>query len=369
MYVAVKGGEAAINNAHRLLADRRRGDRSLPSVTIEQIVEQLGLAVDRVMAEASLYDRALAALAVRQARGDMIEAIFLLRAYRTTLPRFGSSVPVDTAAMKVERRVSATYKDLPGGQLLGPTFDYTHRLLDPSLLTDEPVDEPERRDTPQEHIMRVSDILAHEGLIEADGEFSEDHQAGDLTREPMEFPMSRDLRLQALARGDEGFLLALGYSTQRGYGRNHPFVGEVRIGEVEIELEVPELGFAVSLGRIRVTECQMVNQFKGSSKAPPQFTRGYGLVFGQSERKAMSMSLVDRALRAEELGEDITAPAQDEEFVISHSDNVQATGFVEHLKLPHYVDFQAELALVRRMRSDIETARNGVKGGLQEAAE
>ena len=41
MYVAVKGGEAAINNAHRLLADRRRGDRSLPSLTIEQIVAQL----------------------------------------------------------------------------------------------------------------------------------------------------------------------------------------------------------------------------------------------------------------------------------------------------------------------------------------
>lgn len=368
MYVAVKGGEAAISNAHRLLADRRRGDRSLPSVTIDQIAEQLGLAVDRVMAEASLYDRSLAALAVRQSRGDLIEAIFLLRAYRTTLPRFGNSVPLDTADMLVERRVSATYKDLPGGQLLGPTFDYTHRLLDPSLLTEETVEEPARRDASDEEIMRVSDILAHEGLIEADGELPQDHQASDLTREPMEFPMARDLRLQALARGDEGFLLALGYSTQRGYGRNHPFVGEIRIGEVEVEMEVPELGFAVSLGHIRVTECQMVNQFKGSSKAPPQFTRGYGLVFGQSERKAMSMSLVDRALRAEELGEDITAPAQDEEFVISHSDNVQATGFVEHLKLPHYVDFQAELAMVRKMRADIEAARNG-ETEMKDAAE
>lgn len=138
MYVAVKGGEAAIANAHRLLADRRRGDRALPAITIDQVVEQLGLAVDRVMAEASLYDRALAALAVRQARGDMIEAIFILRAYRTTLPRFGYCEPVDTAKMKVERRVSATYKDLPGGQLLGPTFDYTHRLLDPSLIGEEP---------------------------------------------------------------------------------------------------------------------------------------------------------------------------------------------------------------------------------------
>ena len=102
--------------------------------------------------------------------------------------------------------------------------------------------------------------------------------------------MDRDIRLQALARGDEGFLLALGYSTQRGYGRTHPFVGEVRMGEVEIELDVPELPFPVSLGRIRVTECQMVNQFKGSAKAPPQFTRGYGLVFGQSERKASYFS-------------------------------------------------------------------------------
>lgn len=369
MYVAVKGGEAAINAAHRLLADRRRGDRSLPSVTIEQIVEQLSLAVDRVMAEASLYDRALAALAVRQSRGDLIEAIFLLRAYRTTLPRFGSSVPVDTAKMKIERRISATYKDLPGGQVLGPTFDYTHRLLDPSLLSDDAVEEPLRKDPLPGASTRVSDILATEGLIEDDGALPDDQPAGDLTREPMEFPMGRDLRLQALARGDEGFLLALGYSTQRGYGRNHPFVGEIRIGDVEVELEVPELGFAVSLGRIQVTECQMVNQFKGSSKAPPQFTRGYGLVFGQSERKAMSMSLVDRALRAEELGEDITAPAQDEEFVISHADNVQATGFVEHLKLPHYVDFQAELALVRKMRADIEAAQKTDTGTVRDAAE
>ncbi|MGQ3211987.1 MAG: carbon-phosphorus lyase complex subunit PhnI [Shinella sp.] len=366
MYVAVKGGEAAISNAHRLLADRRRGDRSLPAIGIEQIVAQLGLAVDRVMAEASLYDRALAALAIRQSRGDMIEAIFILRAYRTTLPRFGYSKPVETGAMLIERRVSATYKDLPGGQLLGPTFDYTHRLLDPSLLGDEAVEAGLEREEPGEPVMRVSDILADEGLVEDDGSLPDGHVAGDITREPLEFPMARDLRLQALARGDEGFLLALGYSTQRGYARTHPFVGEVRIGEVEVELDMPELGFSVSLGRVQVTECQMIAQFKGSAKNPPQFTRGYGLVFGQSERKAMAMSLVDRALRAEEFGEDIVAPAQDEEFVISHLDNVQATGFVEHLKLPHYVDFQAELDLVRRMRREYEAAQNI---DLPEAAE
>jgi alpha-D-ribose 1-methylphosphonate 5-triphosphate synthase subunit PhnI len=216
-------------------------------------------------------------------------------------------------------------------------------------------------------LTRVSDLLAGDGLIEGDGA-AESDEVGDITRNPMEFPMNRDERLQSLSRGDEGFLLSLAYSTQRGYGRTHPFVGEIRIGEVEVELEIPELDFPVPLGRIRLTECQMVNQFKGSAKAPPQFTRGYGLVFGQSERKAMSMALCDRALRAREFGEDAVAPAQDEEFVISHLDNVQATGFVEHLKLPHYVDFQAELGLVRQMRAEHE--RNAVAGvRKKEAAE
>jgi alpha-D-ribose 1-methylphosphonate 5-triphosphate synthase subunit PhnI len=353
MYVAVKGGEAAIANAHRLLADRRRGDRSVPALRIDQIIEQLGLAVDRAMGEGSLYDRELAALAILQSRGDLIEAIFLVRAYRTTLPRFGYSRPIDTAAMLIERRVSATYKDLPGGQLLGPTFDYTHRLLDPTIADGAGVDEAVTRPAGDTHAPRVTDLLGNEGLIEPDAVDAQD-EVGDLTREPLEFPLNRDLRLQALARGDEGFLLALGYSTQRGYGRSHPFVGEIRIGEVEVELDIAELGFAVSLGRIRVTECQMVNKFKGNAKVPPQFTRGYGLVFGQAERKAMAMSLVDRSLRARELGEDVNHPAQDEEFVISHSDNVQATGFVEHLKLPHYVDFQGELGLLREMRAEHE---------------
>ncbi|MBS3650553.1 carbon-phosphorus lyase complex subunit PhnI [Pseudaminobacter sp. 19-2017] len=356
MYVAVKGGEAAIDNAHRLLADRRRGDRSVPTLGLDQIAEQFALSVDRVMSEGSLYDRRLAALAIKQARGDLIEAIFLVRAYRTTLPRFGHSEPVDTGAMQVERRISACFKDLPGGQLLGPTFDYTHRLLDDELDGDPAVEPGALRDGAAEPATQIADILGGEGLIEEDP--LAPGEPGDINQTPMEFPLSRAMRLQSLSRGDEGFLLALGYSTQRGYARSHPFVGEIRIGEVEVEVFVPELGFAVPVGRVQLTECQMVNQFKGSAKTPPQFTRGYGLVFGQSERKAMAMSLCDRALRAEELGEDIVAPPQDQEFVISHCDNVQATGFVEHLKLPHYVDFQAELGLVRTMRAEYEATRN-----------
>ena len=367
MYVAVKGGEQAIDNAHRLLAEERRGNPEQQEISVAQISGQLALAVDRVMAEGSLYDRELAALAIKQARGDMIEAIFLLRAYRTTLPRFGYSEPLRSDRMQVRRRVSATFKDLPGGQLLGPTFDYTHRLLDMTLLDDgEPSAQPaaervgESSDGP---LPRVVDLLNDEGLIETETPVDE-RDVGDLTRESLTFPVGRDVRLQNLARADEGFLLGLGYSTQRGYGNNHPFAGEIRMGEVSVEFVPEELGFPIEIGEITVTECQMINQFQGSEQAPPQFTRVYGLVFGQSERKAMSMALVDRALRAAELGEEAENPAQDEEFVLYHSDNVQATGFVEHLKLPHYVDFQSELTVLRRLRADFETA----SGPVPEAA-
>ena len=353
MYVAVKGGERAIENAHRLLAEDRRGDGGVPELSLAQIDQQLGLAVDRVMTEGSLYDRELAALAIKQARGDLIEAIFLLRAYRTTLPRLGTSLPLDTDRMLVTRRISATFKDLPGGQILGPTFDYTHRLLDFDLAGTREPSPQEPRVTPDETLEplpRVIELLDREGLIETESPRDDRGPVGDLTRQPLTFPAGRDVRLQSLARGDEGFLLAMGYATQRGYGRNHPFAGEIRMGEVAVELAPEELGFPVEIATIAVTECQMVNQFRGSATMPPQFTRGYGLTFGGAERKAMAMALVDRALRCRELGEAAVSPAQDEEFVLSHADNVEASGFVQHLKLPHYVDFQSELVLVRDLR-------------------
>jgi len=353
MYVAVKGGEKAIENAHAWLAEERRGATDVAELSIAQIREQLSLAVNRVMAEGSLFDPDLAALAIKQARGDLIEAIFLIRAYRTTLPRFGYSNPVDTDRMTCDRRISATFKDAPGGQVLGPTFDYTHRLLDFKLAAEgevpaAPVSAPREEPTPH-----ITGFLKGEGIIQ--DEPVSDETPGDLTREPMEFPADRPLRLQSLTRGDEGFVLGMAYSTQRGYARNHAFVGELRIGKAAVEMDIPELGFAIEIGEVELTECETVNQFKGSKTEPPQFTRGYGLVFGQSERKSIAMALVDRALRWKELGEDnLGAPAQDEEFVLSHADNIQATGFLEHIKLPHYVDFQSELELVRKLRREAE---------------
>ncbi len=362
MYVAVKGGERAIRNAHALLDEDRRGDPSTPALSLEQISEQLSLAVDRVMTEGSIYDRDLAALAIKQARGDLVEAIFLQRAYRTTLPRLAVSEPLDTVRMRVHRRISATYKDLPGGQVLGPTFDYTHRLLDFDLAdpdTTPATVETAEPDAEDDLMPRVIDILNHEGLIEEEEPDDPDRPVGDLTRAPLDFPAERDVRLQNLARGDEGFLLALGYSTQRGFGSTHPFAGEIRLGEVAVEIVPEELGFAIDIGDIQVTECQMINQFKGSAEEPPKFTRGYGLTFGHCERKAMSMALVDRALRARDFGEPTNQPARDEEFVLYHTDNVEASGFVQHLKLPHYVDFQGELGTVRNLRAEAQRRKQG----------
>ncbi|MEZ9231320.1 carbon-phosphorus lyase complex subunit PhnI [Vibrio amylolyticus] len=361
MYVAVKGGEKAIRQAHQLQAQKRRGNRDLPELSVAQISEQLSGSVDRVMTEGGIYDKELAALSIKQAAGDLVEAIFLLRAYRTTLPRLITANPVETSNMRIERRISATYKELPGGQVLGPTYDYTHRLLDFALLaegetpTTNPglnLDEMNPDEAELDHCPQVLSILENIDLMLTE---EDNHQEPeDITVSPVNYPCDRSARLQNLVRGDEGFLLALGYSTQRGYGRNHPFAGEIRIGFVDLSIEPEELGFSIDIGEIELTECQMINGFAGSKEVKAKLTRGYGLTFGASERKAMSVALVDRSLQAPEYDEAIDGPAQDEEFVLSHSDNVEAAGFVSHLKLPHYVDFQAELDLLRKMHKEHE---------------
>ncbi|MBD1915456.1 MULTISPECIES: carbon-phosphorus lyase complex subunit PhnI [Cyanophyceae] len=365
-YVAVKGGEQAIQNAEALLKAKRRGESAVPELSLEQIKQQMQLAVNRVMAEGSLYDPDLAALAIKQSWGDLVEAAFLLRAYRTTLSRLYYSEPVETDRMHIQRRISAIFKDAPGGQKLGSTFDYIHRLLDFKLAAENnqfsaPTTEiGDAIADATEATPRVLNTLAHEGLI---GVTKSDDLTGtlslpfDITRQSLSTPTSRDARLQNLARADEGFLLSMAYSTQRGYGKNHPFAGEIRVGEVEVVICPEELGFEVAIADISVTEVQMVNQFKGSKEIPPQFTQGYGLTFGYNERKAMAMALVDRALQAKDLGESIDGPAQNEDFVLFHSDNIEAQGFVQHLKLPHYIDFQAELNLVRKLRRSYDQAQ------------
>ena len=201
---------------------------------------------------------------------------------------------------------------------------------------------------------RVIDILRQQGLMDTASPTTPHKNVEDLTREPLKLPASRSIRLQNLARGDEGFLLGSAYSLQRGFGLDrHPFLGELRVGYIAVKYTPPELGFEIIIGKIKLTECFMINRFDGSENKPPGFENGYGLVFGQSERKAMSMALLDKSLQNSSNSDSKTKyPAQDQEFILSHSDNVESSGFVQHLKLPHYVDFQSELVFIRNLKKE-----------------
>ena len=177
-YVAVSGGEEAITNAETLLTFYRLRGGSTP-VQVRQIREQLRLAVDKVMSEGSLYAPGIAALALKQAEGDGIEASFIVRAYRATQPRRYISLPVDTRQMRVIRRISGAFQDVPGGQVLGPTRDYTQRLVDFSLLEETPeliagffekIGAQTSRSALPDTFPKVIDLLRREGLLAEPGD-------------------------------------------------------------------------------------------------------------------------------------------------------------------------------------------------------
>ena len=363
-YVAARGGVEAIEQARDLVRYFRLRGGSEP-LEIRQIQDQLRLAVDKVMGEGSLYSPFHAALALKQAEGDTIEAVLLLRAFRSTCPRTRVSLLAETSEMHLIRRISAAFQDVPGGQMLGPTVDYTQRLLNFSLCQES-----------EEHIRRfmeryLADLLAGGGaeprtfpkvveILEREGMLASTNGEArapaapphDITRTPLVFPAPRSARLQALARGETGGLLALAYSSMRGYGDIHPTVGELRVGSVPLRIPHPAGGEPVFVGRVLVTEAEVVAWFDGTNAAAaPMFTLGYGLCFGHNELKAISMAVLDRAMNVAVP----KAPAEDEEFVLSHIDPIESSGFASHWKLPHYVTFQAD---IDRLRSAQRRARD-----------
>jgi alpha-D-ribose 1-methylphosphonate 5-triphosphate synthase subunit PhnI len=391
-YVAVSGGEEAIAASLALLREELDSCAERPdAVAITAAFPEL---VDQAMGEASLYDPTLAALALRQGGGSVEEAVFLLRAFRSTLERPYVSRVIETGAMRVRRRISAAFKDIAGGQILGASRDYSHRLLDFESL--EPaVDEvlcipqchPERRAKPVaeapaapaappplsaggfDDLPKVRSYLEAQGLLPVvDGD---DTPPRDVTMEPLSFPAERSVRLQTLARGMTQAVMAFGYAAIRGFGPAHPTVGELRQGSVAIHIDHPlekgDEADAYYVGSLVVTEVESLF----SVEQPPErgsagvesvegeagttgttdehsleFGIGYGLVYGCAESKAIAMSVLDYCLA---LG-DASFPTQDEEFVLSHVDGIEATGFISHLKLPHYVTFQSKLDSVRRTR-------------------
>ncbi|GGB07280.1 carbon-phosphorus lyase complex subunit PhnI [Puia dinghuensis] len=352
-YVAVKGGDDAIAHA-RVLVEFYRLREQTPPITIQQMRTQMRLAVDKVMGEGGLYAPEYAAIALKQSEGEVFEAAFILRAFITTLQRRYYSEAIDTREMFVRRKISASFREIPGGQVLGPTRDYTQRLLDTALTeeTEETIGrflaELEGHIDPQQLAAvttydKVIDLLRREGLLKP-VENEEDTTLKDITREAIKFPAPRSARLQMMARAETGGLMALGYSSLRGFGNTHPTVCELRYGTVPVRVKDPS-GRIRYIGKIEVTEAEMITSTTCTSKKKvlPFYTIGYGLCFGQNDTKAICMGILDRAMRSP----DGRSPATDQEFVLYHTEGIEAMGFVNHLKLPHYVTFQASLSNVR----------------------
>ena len=395
-YTSVKGGAEAIAAAERLI-QQLQVDSDERLLELRQVRHQLRAAVDQIMGEGSLYAPDLAALAFRQAEGDLAEAAFMLRAYRSTLPRLGYAIPVSGSQMNVVRRISSTFRDVPDGQLLGRTRDYTQRLLDldaatPATIPSAPVgtsaETPDAADGTEPplwngHALKVSDAMRRMGLI-AQLPATDDRDAGalddlaapdDITRHSMRFPVSRSAWLQGLARSETGALVCLAYSSLRGYGGGeHGTIAELRVGALPLKVIHPLTGEPTTVGTYQVTECEMTGR-QGSSDdessgtaSKPKYGISYGLVFGQNERKAISMSLLDSSLMAGASGEGNPAPANDQEMVLSNTDGIESFGFVEHLKLPHFVTFGAGLDVSSNLASDAGAAAGAAASAAVSAA-
>lgn len=356
-YVAVKGGQQAIEASIEQYKQKTNYDSD--RLTVEDILLTMSQHINQIMSEASLYDRKLAALAIKQASGNMEEAVFLLRAHRSTLPRLHYSTVTNTRNMFVERRVSASFKDIPGGQILGASPDFTHRLLDDTIASEDTKSELNQykqntttntTNYPLNALPKVIDYLEDEGLFTKEPECND--EPDDITKKTIEFPSSRSERLQALTRGQTGAVTSLGYAEIRGYGNTaHPNIGECRVGQQPVYIQPFEDEDAYFIGDIELTEVEAFMPVSKSQKnedghVEQEFNIGYGITFGQNETKTIAMSVLDYSLSHPE-GDAATC---DDEFVLLHIDSVESTGFISHLKLPHYVTFQSVLDRVRQTK-------------------
>ena len=336
-YVATRGGARAIDQAERLY---RAELGQIDATRVDAVRRALPMLIDRVMGEASLYETDLAALALAQAGGDLYEAVLLLRAWRTTQPRLAIAEPVCQEQLFTHRRISAAFKDIPGGQILGPTLDYAHRLLATDVLQGRPY-------TPAPVTPAATAAPAYQPSLaawqKAQGLVADPLRADvapdaipDLTREPLLFPGKRAHTLQSLARADTGGMLTLGYAAMRGYGNAHPTVNELRLAEAEVRVRHPR-GTVFSAGRVKVSQAEVTSKGKSG-----QLSLGFCATLGWNEVKVISGATLDLNAAAAPKGSPV-----EEEFFLYHTEPVEASGFCIHFKLPHYVTFQSSLDALR----------------------
>lgn len=353
-YVAIKGGETAISEATKLLEFLRTQNSNDPPLSLGSIQHQLHALHSRVLSEGGLYHPDLASLAIKQSAGDTLEASFYLRAYRSTCPRLGLTPVHTTDSMRLIRRISAAFKEIPGGQMLGPTSDYLQRLFQFELLDESPerfqeIAQNWLQEIPNATLPtsfpKVLDSLRAEGLLPP---LQQNPQpAFDITREPLVFPVPRSAALATMARSETGSILGIAYSNMRGYGDIHPTVAELRVGYLPVQMPHLITGELVEVGEVLITECEVVAMYEATTKdSKPTFGLGYGACFGHNEVKAISMAILDRALqKGQQQG--IDNPSEDPEFVLLHIDGIESMGFASHYKMPHYVTFQSDLDRLR----------------------
>lgn len=356
-YVAIKGGGQAIEGSKAVLEylRTRQGECAQP-LQADTIQNQLRLLHGRVLSEGGVYHPRLASLAIKQAQGDSLEAAFILRAYRSTVPRLAETDLLDTRNMRITRRISSAFKDIPGGQMLGATTDYHLRLMRMELLNESPerfraVSGEWFKDLNVDEIPdtfpKVLQQLRRDGLLAPLDELRAQQTPFDITREPMIFPVPRSAALATLARGEQGSLLAIAYSNMRGYGDVHPTVAELRVGYLPVFLPHPITGQPMEVGEVELTECEVVAMYEADEEGgKPLFTLGYGACFGHNEVKAISMAILDRSLQ-NGIQHGPGNPSEDPEFVLLHVDGIESMGFCTHYKMPHYVTFQSDMDRLR----------------------
>lgn len=364
-YVAVKGGAEAIKASLALYEYERVYLEKI--MDVESIRYGMNALIDQVMSESSFYDEELAALALKQAQGSMEEAVFLLRAHRSTLPRSYYTLTCEPESMRLKRRISSSFKDIPGGQLLGATPDFSQRFLKKELVEETKEDVAEKKqelakyfdhepNVSLRNVPRVMEMLEKEDLIQT--QEKDNQKPDDITKKNIQFPATRSQRLQSLTRGQTGAVTSLGYASFRSHGvTSHPNIGELRVGELPLIISTEDQNKSLSkdmqedsyyIGSIEVTEVvSFISAEKASESAEEAekiFEVGYGMCYGQNETKTIAMSILDYALE-HPIPNVVTT---DEEFVLLHIDSVESTGFISHLKLPHYVTFQSSLDSIRK---------------------
>lgn len=342
-----KGGTSAILAAEELLRTRHADNVDL---CVDTVLAAFGPMIDQVMGEAGLWHERTAATAFIQASGDTAEAVHLLRAHRSTLPRLAFSLPIDPDDMALCRRVVPAHRSPDGPQLLGETVDYSPRLIrgpgqgDPldtdvaELVGDaEPVD-PESY--PDRSVTRYTRFLADQGLL-VDRHDPADPEPVDLALNPIHLPAPRSARLSAMALAETGALVNLWYRGvigPDGHTDESVTLGEVRYGRVGVDVVHPHTGNPVRVGDIRVSECESLAHLDERGEDAARFDAGYGFAMGHNERKAIAMANMDLAAQRYADG---PAGWQTEQVIMHTTDGLAANGFLEHLKLPHYVTFQS----------------------------